>query len=151
MNYIMGSAGHSFVTGWGFNPPERPHHRGATCAYVSVPNAPLCDQKYWAALDSQIFPNQLFGALVGGPNLYDEWRDSHLDFVASEVALDYNAALLSGEISPPGVLFTAYHPFVASLSGQSFTTDTTCVVYVLPHQPCVGTMEAVSFDTAGSQ
>ena len=93
MNYIMGSTGHSFVTDWGFNPPEKPHHRPASCGYVLLQEE--CDLRTWD--DTQrAFPNVLTGALVGGPNLYDEWEDNHLDFVASEVALDYNAALLSG-------------------------------------------------------
>jgi hypothetical protein len=96
MNYIMGSTGHSFVTDWGFNAPKKPHHRGASCGYVLLNE--VCDQKTWYARDNQPFPNVLPGALVGGPNLYDEWKDSHLDFVASEVALDYNAALLSGAL-----------------------------------------------------
>lgn len=108
MNYIMGSTGHSFVTGWGLNPPEKPHHRGATCGYVSQPNATVCNLAHWDSLATKAFPNQLIGALVGGPNLFDEWKDTHLDFIASEVALDYNAALLSGEISSAR-LFTVCH------------------------------------------
>lgn len=94
MNYIMGSTGRSFVTDWGFNPPEKPHHRGATCAYVLENEQ--CDKITWYNRRREAFPNLLTGALVGGPNLYDEWQDNHLDYVASEVAIDYNAGLLSG-------------------------------------------------------
>ena len=93
MNYIMGSTGHSFVTDWGFNPPEKPHHRPASCGYVLLEE--ICTLATWGNTQ-RAFPNVLTGALVGGPNLYDEWEDNHLDFIASEVALDYNAALLSG-------------------------------------------------------
>ena len=35
INYILGDTGRSFVVGWGNNPPERCHHRGASC-----PNRP---------------------------------------------------------------------------------------------------------------
>jgi hypothetical protein len=40
INYILGDgAGHSYVVGWGTNPPQRPHHRAASC-----PNLPeVCD------------------------------------------------------------------------------------------------------------
>jgi hypothetical protein len=92
MNYIMGSTGRSFVTDWGTNPPKRPHHRGASCASA---NATTCDFGYWNNPDLT-FPNVLPGALVGGPNFFDEFKDNHLDYVKSEVAVDYNAALIAG-------------------------------------------------------
>merc|ERR1712215_634454 len=32
MNYILGDGGgHSYVVGWGDNPPQKPHHRAASC------------------------------------------------------------------------------------------------------------------------
>jgi hypothetical protein len=47
INYILGDgAGHSYVVGWGTNPPQRPHHRAASC-----PDKPaVCD---WAAYNNQ--------------------------------------------------------------------------------------------------
>jgi endoglucanase len=97
MNYIMGSGGRSFVTGWGPKPPTRPHHRGASCAYVQ--KGEQCTGATWNNA-TRVFPNTLPGALVGGPNLYDEFSDSHLDYKQSEVSLDYNAALVSGALPP---------------------------------------------------
>jgi endoglucanase len=46
INYILGDgAGHSYVVGWGTNPPQKPHHRAASC-----PDRPaVCD---WAAYNS---------------------------------------------------------------------------------------------------
>lgn len=93
MNYIYGATGHSFVTDWGVNPPKRPHHRGALCGFVL--NQEFCDATHWNDPDRK-FANILPGALVGGPNLYDEWTDDHRKYITSEVAVDYNAALLSG-------------------------------------------------------
>lgn len=93
MNYIMGSSGRSFVTGWGEDPPKRPHHRGASCAFVE--EAENCTGTTFNDPD-RVFPNTLPGGLVGGPTLFDEFEDSHLDFQQSEVSLDYNAALVSG-------------------------------------------------------
>ena len=38
-------------------------------------------------------PNRftLFGALVGGPDSQDKYNDSRNDYLANEVAIDYNA------------------------------------------------------------
>ena len=45
INYILGDAGHSYVVGWGSTPPQRPHHRAASCPDRPAP----CD---WAAYNS---------------------------------------------------------------------------------------------------
>ena len=37
-------------------------------------------------------PQILYGALVGGPNDQDAYTDKRSDYVANEVATDYNAA-----------------------------------------------------------
>jgi len=82
IGYILGDTGRSFVVGYGTNPPTHCHHRGASC----TPSG-CCDPNCW---DPN--PNVLTGALVGGPgepnDYYEDRRD---DFVANEVALDYNA------------------------------------------------------------
>jgi endoglucanase len=58
INYILGDgAGHSYVVGWGTNPPQRPHHRAASC-----PDKPaVCD---WAAYNNQ-GPNPQVGDQKG--------------------------------------------------------------------------------------
>ena len=94
MDYIMGSTGRSFVTGWGVNPPKRPHHRTSSCAYVL--EGELCDRVHWEQ-KNLTFANVLPGGLVAGPdNVLDEWVDDHHNFETSEVANDFNAALVSG-------------------------------------------------------
>ena len=40
-------------------------------------------------------PNQLNGALVGGPDEWDNYQDKRDDFVKNEVACDYNAGFQS--------------------------------------------------------
>ena len=37
-------------------------------------------------------PAVLYGALVGGPNQADQYTDDRNDYIANEVACDYNAA-----------------------------------------------------------
>jgi Glycosyl hydrolase family 9 len=93
MRYIMGSAGHSFVTGWGAAPPARPHHRNALCAYVTKG-----EDCTFATFNEpgRKFANVLSGALVGGPGANDQWRDTQVNLFSSQVSTEYNAALVSG-------------------------------------------------------
>jgi len=85
VNYILGDTGRSYVVGWGSNPPERCHHRAASC-----PDAPSqCD---WSNKDSpNPNPQILNGALVGGPDHSDNYIDDRNNFAMTEVADDYNA------------------------------------------------------------
>ena len=60
------------------------------CYYSSCPDAPAtCD---WNNFNSAE-PNAhiLYGALVGGPGVNDEYADDRNDYVHNEVACDYNA------------------------------------------------------------
>jgi endoglucanase len=81
MGYIMGDnpSGIPFQIGMSPNGPKNPHHRGAHGS--------------WA--DSLQTPEQsrhlLVGALVGGPGSGDAYADDRGDYVANEVATDYNA------------------------------------------------------------
>lgn len=83
----MGASGRSYVVGFGPNPPTQPHHRDSTLS--------LADSGSWYKFMSRLInANQLTGALVGGPNMLDEWQDDRNDHNMNEVALDFNAALL---------------------------------------------------------
>ncbi|GBF96180.1 endoglucanase A, partial [Raphidocelis subcapitata] len=83
--YALGDAGRSYVVGFGSNPPQRPHHRGASC-----PDAPApCN--YNAVWAPGANPRTITGALVGGPNDKDEYTDDRGDARSNEVAIDYNA------------------------------------------------------------
>ena len=94
LGYILGDGGHSFVVGFGEDPPSRPHHAASSC-----PDRPRkCD---WEAFTSPgPNPQVLVGGLVGGPdNAEDDWRDDRANYITNEVSLDYNAAfsgLLAG-------------------------------------------------------
>ena len=94
MGYILGDSGHSFVVGFGEDPPERPHHAASSCP----PRPKKCD---WEAFTNPgPNPQVLVGALVGGPdNAEDDWKDDRANYITNEVSLDYNAAfsgLLAG-------------------------------------------------------
>ncbi|KAJ6644009.1 Endoglucanase E-4 [Pseudolycoriella hygida] len=89
IDYMLGDTGRSFVVGFGNNPPVRPHHRAASC-----PDPPaICDDTYLSSPDPS--PQILIGALVGGPNITDEYVDDREDYVQNEVTLDYNAGYQS--------------------------------------------------------
>ena len=89
IHYMLGESGRSFVVGFGHNPPQRPHHSSSSC-----PSAPSpCD---WTNFHNPS-PNAhvLKGALVGGPDQYDNYKDDRTDFIKNEVATDYNAGFQS--------------------------------------------------------
>jgi hypothetical protein len=83
INYILGDnpRNASYMCGFGENPPVRPHHRTAHGSW----NDQLTDPA----------PNRhvLYGALVGGPASPDDfdYSDDRGDWIANEVACDYNA------------------------------------------------------------
>lgn len=85
LRYMLGSAGRSYVVGYGKNPPMQPHHRASSCPLIPA----LCD---WSVFDRQApNPSVLFGALVGGPDINDFYKDKRQDYISNEVATDYNA------------------------------------------------------------
>lgn len=87
INYILGDVGHSFVVGYGVDPPQRPHHRASSC-----PSPPASCQDGWAQSQPGPNPHVLFGALVGGPAQDGTYVDDRMDYIHNEVACDYNAA-----------------------------------------------------------
>ncbi len=88
----------SFMIGFGNNPANKPHHRGAHGGWTNncsgVPDA-----------SSHI----LYGAVVGGPKspANDGFADDRCEFIANEVACDYNAGIT-------GVLAWMYGSFGGS-------------------------------------
>lgn len=86
LDYALGSAGRSFVVGFGTNPPTHAHHRGASC-----PDAPAaCGWDQFNTPNPN--PQVLYGALVGGPAATDtDYSDVRNNYQSNEVAVDYNA------------------------------------------------------------
>ena len=85
INYMLGEnpARRSYVVGFGANPPIRPHHRTSHGSWANDMNTPA---------DSR---HILYGALVGGPDRNDAYKDERGNFVSNEVATDYNAGFTS--------------------------------------------------------
>ena len=85
IHYALGDVGHSFICGFGVNPPQKPHHRCSSCR----------EGQQCRETDSNPNPNILYGALVGGPDQNDVWVDDRTDYRRNEVAIDYNAGFQS--------------------------------------------------------
>jgi len=95
MDYILGSGYRSYVIGYGYKYPLRPHHASSSC-----PNIPQsCTQAQFTSPDPN--PQILEGALVAGPagvrksatDPDSTYNDRRNDYVTNEVAVDYNAGL----------------------------------------------------------
>nr|ADB82658.1 endo-beta-1,4-glucanase [Odontotermes formosanus] len=89
IDYALGDGGRSLVVGFGNNPPTHPHHASSSC-----PDAPaVCDWSTYSSPDPNF--HVLTGALVGGPDVNDNYVDDRNDYVQNVVACDYNAGFQS--------------------------------------------------------
>ncbi|GER32877.1 endoglucanase, partial [Striga asiatica] len=96
--YILGSnpMGLSYLVGYGQVYPQKVHHRGASYRDDSSRVFIGCTQGYdmwYGRQDSN--PNVLVGALVGGPDMKDEFSDRRGNYMQTE-ACTYNTAPLVG-------------------------------------------------------
>ena len=91
MNYALGDGGHSYVCGFGSSPPERPHHRAASCP----DNGPCGWDFYYSGSPN---PHVLTGALVGGPGNNDQWADDRTNYAVS--SLTSRGQFLSSHFRP---------------------------------------------------
>lgn len=83
VNYTLGDnpRNSSYMIGFGNNPPLNPHHRTAHGTWTNNLNGEPADNRHI-----------IYGALVGGPSsANDAYEDDRGDYIANEVACDYNA------------------------------------------------------------
>ncbi|CAH1784665.1 unnamed protein product [Owenia fusiformis] len=94
IHYMLGyGSPMSFVVGFNHSEapdyPDRPHHRGSSCIWLG-------GQSYTCESDpNKANPNILVGALVGGPDQNDNYKNDRNDYIQNEVACDYNAGFQS--------------------------------------------------------
>lgn len=87
IDYALGDnpGDHSYMVGFGKNPPLNVHHRTAHGSWTnSSADGPPTNSRH-----------VLYGALAGGPDESDNWADDRGDFVKNEVALDFNSGITS--------------------------------------------------------
>lgn len=101
-DYILGSnpMAMSYLVGHGLNFPQRVHHRGASIeSYKENKGFIGCTEGFdnWFARPDPN-PNVVVGALVGGPDENDQFRDQRSNFQQTE-ACTYNTAALVGVLA----------------------------------------------------
>ncbi|CAL4903442.1 unnamed protein product [Urochloa decumbens] len=102
VNYILGDnpRGTSYMVGYGGNFPRQVHHRGASIvSFRKNPSFVSCQEGYASWYPRQAGnPNVLEGAVVGGPDEYDDFADERNNYQQTEAAT-YNTAPLLGVLA----------------------------------------------------
>ncbi|XP_058201053.1 endoglucanase 6-like [Rhododendron vialii] len=98
VDYILGDnpRATSYMVGYGTNYPQQVHHRGSSIISIKVDSSFVtCRGGYatWYASKSSD-PNLLTGAIVGGPDAYDNFADERENYEQTEPATYNNAPLL---------------------------------------------------------
>lgn len=97
INYILGEnpLNMSYMVGYGSRFPQRIHHRASSLpSIVDHPDFIACKNGsyYYSSKDPN--PNLLIGAVVGGPDEYDQFPDDRPNFRESEPTTYINAPLV---------------------------------------------------------
>lgn len=98
MDYILGDnpRGTSYMVGYGKTYPQQVHHRGSSIVSIKVNSAFVsCRGGYnkWYGRKGRD-PNLLDGAVVGGPDGYDNFVDERDNYEQTEPATYNNAPLI---------------------------------------------------------
>lgn len=82
MDYLLGNnpLKRSMMVGFGNNPPVQAHHRGASVPVMAPAEDVNCGMSfvYWYNIDKPN-PNELTGAILGGPDKADKFVDSRVN------------------------------------------------------------------------
>ncbi|KAK9052795.1 hypothetical protein SSX86_029425 [Deinandra increscens subsp. villosa] len=123
MDYILGKnpMKMSYVVGHGDKFPRHVHHRGA-----SIPNNKVkysCKGGFSWLSSGKPNPNNITGAMVGGPDRFDKYRDVRSNYSYTEPTLAGNAGLVAALVSLTATagdgidknsIFTSIPPMFAS-------------------------------------
>ncbi|KAH7550143.1 hypothetical protein JRO89_XS13G0141700 [Xanthoceras sorbifolium] len=98
VDYILGDnpRATSYMVGYGNNYPRQVHHRASSIVSIKVnPSFVSCRGGYatWYSRKASD-PNLLLGAIVGGPDAYDNFADERDNYEQTEPATYNNAPLL---------------------------------------------------------
>ncbi|XP_021277531.1 endoglucanase 16 [Herrania umbratica] len=87
MDYILGKnpEGRSYMVGFGNNPPKQAHHRGASVPVSQANLAVGCPMSFVQWYNKDVpNPNELTGAILGGPDKQDHFTDLRWTSVYTE-------------------------------------------------------------------
>nr|QCQ73723.1 endo-(1,4)-beta-D-glucanase [Litchi chinensis] len=94
VDYLLGSnpLKMSYMVGYGTYFPSKIHHRGSTLPSIdNYPKQIKCRDGDSYFRSTYPNPNQLIGAIVGGPDINDQYNDSRSAYVQSEPTTYINA------------------------------------------------------------
>ncbi|GAB4834554.1 Endoglucanase [Ancistrocladus abbreviatus] len=98
VDYILGDnpRATSYMVGYGSNYPQQVHHRASSIVSIKVNHAFVSCRGGYATWFSRKAsdPNVLVGAVVGGPDAYDDFADQRDNYEQTEPATYNNAPLL---------------------------------------------------------
>ncbi|KAA8528240.1 hypothetical protein F0562_035509 [Nyssa sinensis] len=98
VDYILGDnpRATSYMVGYGNNYPQQVHHRGSSIVSIKVDSSFVSCRGGYATWFSRKAsdPNLLTGAIVGGPDAYDNFADQRDNYEQTEPATYNNAPLL---------------------------------------------------------
>ncbi|XP_060212969.1 endoglucanase 12-like [Lycium barbarum] len=98
VDYILGENPRkmSYMVGFGTNYPKKIHHRGASIVSIKKDRTPVgCHEGFTLWFDKNAAnPNVLDGAIVGGPDLSDNYNDDRNNFQQAEAATANTAPLV---------------------------------------------------------
>ncbi|KAJ4967287.1 hypothetical protein NE237_019136 [Protea cynaroides] len=97
VDYILGDnpQGMSYMVGFGKKFPQRIHHRGSSLPSLKQKSEPFgCKDGFNSYFSEEPNPNILTGAIVGGPDQYDNFADDRDNYAQSEPATYINAPLV---------------------------------------------------------
>lgn len=108
IDYLLGQnpQKRSYMVGFGSNSPTQAHHRGASVPKNSADAIVSCALSFTTWFDHDApNPNELTGAIVGGPDRYDNFDDKRWDSPKTEpctyvnsLAVGVLAKLASGHV-----------------------------------------------------
>ena len=87
IDYILGKnpQDRSYMVGFGKNPPTQAHHRGASVPKLSPNEMVSCPMSFVYWYNKNVpNPNELTGAIVGGPDEHDIFNDKRWDSPKTE-------------------------------------------------------------------
>ncbi|MBA0827449.1 hypothetical protein Goarm_012231, partial [Gossypium armourianum] len=99
MDYILGAnpLGRSYMVGFGNNPPTQAHHRGASIPLSEANMDINCGMSFarWFNKNSPN-PNELTGAILGGPDKQDKFSDLRWTSIYTEPCTYVNSLAVAG-------------------------------------------------------
>lgn len=87
MDYLLGNnpRQRSYMVGFGHNPPTQAHHRGASVPRLPDNMASNCAMSFVNYYNKDTpNPHELTGAIVGGPDKFDNFNDKRWDSPKTE-------------------------------------------------------------------